>query len=98
MKQDSTYNRKYYLIRKIKADGFDLKKRNNSRLIIVPVQRIQEAIANKSIAELRRDYNYGLQIESVNRTAPKPKASKQVEPRRGYKKLISKIIEFLEKI
>lgn len=102
MKPDSTYNRKFYLIRKIKAAGFELKKRNNSRLIIVPVERIQEAYANKSIAELRSDYSYGLQIESVNSTAPKPKAkamaSKQVEPKRGYKKVILKLISFLEKI
>ncbi len=62
MKQDSTYNRKYYLIRKVKADGFELVKENNERKILIPNNRVNEAYCNPAISELSKLFQYGLQI------------------------------------
>ena len=64
MKETTTYNRKFYLIRKIKADGYQLTKENNRRVVLIPLDRVAEAQNNPAICELRRDYQYGAQIGS----------------------------------
>lgn len=65
MKEPSTYNRKYYLIRKIKAAGFQLQCRNNERIILVPLERYGEASRNSDIQELTEDFGYGVQVGTI---------------------------------
>lgn len=68
MKTDSTYSRKYYLVRKIKAEGFELHKSSNQRIIFVPENRVKDAQLSGAVTELINDYHYGLQY--VNSPAP----------------------------
>ena len=47
MKPDSTYDRKYYLIRKIERAGFTLSKTEGARIINVPHDLREKAEKNK---------------------------------------------------
>ena len=59
---DTTYDRKYYLIREIKKAGFELVKSEVERIIIVPFDKERQARLNKYVRELQNKYNYGIQL------------------------------------
>jgi type I restriction-modification system DNA methylase subunit len=56
-----TYDRKYYLNRKIKAAGFKLDLDLTTKTIMVTPELCEHAEANKALQELCREYNYGVQ-------------------------------------
>ena len=58
------YSRKYYLIRKLKAAGFELEKKDNVRTILVPVHKITKAQNDETIAELQRDHAFRVRVYS----------------------------------
>jgi hypothetical protein len=58
------YTRKYYLIRKLKAEGFDLLKSRNERVIIVPLNKLKDAEHSRTITELMKQHQYGVQLVS----------------------------------
>ena len=60
--QKNTYIRKYYLHRRIKADGFELQLEKCHKTIWVTSGNIEKANDNKYISELQHQYNYGVQI------------------------------------
>lgn len=57
----NTYDRKYYLNRKVKAAGFGLELEQTSKTIMVTPEMVEYAEANKALKELSMDYNYGVQ-------------------------------------
>lgn len=57
-----TYNRKYYLHRRIKSDGFDLQLEHTHKTINVNPDQIEQATKNGYVQELKNKYNYGIQI------------------------------------
>lgn len=57
----NTYDRKYYLNRKVKEAGFDLKLEETHKTIIIPPSKVNEALKNRYVRELRDKYNYGIQ-------------------------------------
>jgi hypothetical protein len=59
----TTYNRKYYLIRKLKADGWKLLLKDGQRTIVIPSDKIKEADDNQIIWELMNEYGFGAQIK-----------------------------------
>lgn len=59
----TTYNRKYYLIRKLKADGWKLLLKDGQRTIVIPSDKIEEADDNQIIWELMNGYGFGAQIQ-----------------------------------
>lgn len=61
MKPNSTYSRKYYLVRKIKAEGFELHKSSKQRIILVPANRAKDAQLSGAVTELVNEHHYGLQ-------------------------------------
>ena len=62
----TTYNRKYYLIRKVKAAGYQFYCRDNERQIVVPLERYGEAKRDPAITELMEDFGYGVQIGTIS--------------------------------
>jgi len=58
----TTYDRKYYLIRRIEKAGFEFSKKNNERIIQVPPNKVMQAERNKYVNELRKDHQYGVQM------------------------------------
>ena len=65
MKPDSTYDRKYYLIRKIERAGFTLSKTEGARIINVPHDLREKAEKNRAVRELRETYQYGVQLLTI---------------------------------
>jgi len=61
----NTYDRKYYLNRKIKAAGFKLDLDLTSKTIMVTPEMTEHAEANNALKELSRDYNYGVQYTLI---------------------------------
>lgn len=59
----TTYNRKYYLIRKLKADGWKLLLKDGQRTIVIPSDKIKEADDNQIIWELMNKFGFGAQIK-----------------------------------
>lgn len=57
----TTYDRKYYLIRRIKAAGFEFSKKSNERIILVPPNKVRQATTNKYVNELKREHQYSVQ-------------------------------------
>ena len=60
----TTYTRKYYLIRKLKAEGFELLKSENERMILVPLNKLPAAESSCTITELMKQHQYGVQLVS----------------------------------
>lgn len=57
-----TYNRKYYLHRRIKSSGFGLQLEHTHKTIEVKPDQVDAAKNNKYVTELQRDYSYGIQV------------------------------------
>jgi len=57
----NTYDRKYYLNRKVKAVGFKLELEQTSKTIMIPPSMSGYAELNKAVKELSKNYNYGVQ-------------------------------------
>ena len=57
----NTYDRKYYLNRKVKAAGFSLEMELTSKTILIPPDMVELAEANKALKELSSFYQYGVQ-------------------------------------
>lgn len=58
---DTTYKRKYYLIREVKKAGYELVKCGDNRIINVPWDKQNAARRNKYLQELRTKYQFGVQ-------------------------------------
>lgn len=63
-KPTSTYIRKYYLIRKAKADGFQLTKQNDLRIFWITSDKVQDVKQNKYLQELAKKHGYGIHIKN----------------------------------
>jgi len=61
----NTYDRKYYLNRKVKAAGFKLELEQTSKTIVVTPEMAQHADSNKALKELSKHYNYGVQYTLI---------------------------------
>jgi len=61
----NTYDRKYYLNRKVKAAGFKLELEQTSKTIVVTPEMASHAEANKALKELSKNYNYGVQYTLI---------------------------------
>jgi hypothetical protein len=61
----NTYDRKYYLNRKVKAAGFKLELEQTSKTIEVTPEMAAHAEVNKAVKELSMDYNYGVQYTLI---------------------------------
>ncbi|WP_372772152.1 hypothetical protein [Mangrovibacterium sp.] len=61
-RNNGTYNRRYYLHRRIKLAGFSIHYGDTERTILVREQQIRKAQTNKYVAELQREFNYGIQL------------------------------------
>ena len=57
----NTYDRKYYLNRKVKQAGFRLELDLTSKTIMVTPEMTEMAEANKALKELSINYQYGVQ-------------------------------------
>ena len=57
-----TYNRKYYLHRKIKSSGFSLKFDKCEKIISTTPDMTSVAKNNRYVNELQKDYRYGVQV------------------------------------
>jgi hypothetical protein len=76
----TTYNRKYYLIRKLKADGWKLLLKDGERTIVIPADKVKEADDNEIISELMYGYGFGAQIQ---RSIPEPPINRALIGYRG---------------
>lgn len=72
----TTYNRKYYLIRKLKADGWKLLLKDGERTIVIPADKVKEADDNEIISELMYGYGFGAQIQ---RSIPEPPINRALD-------------------
>lgn len=61
----NTYDRKYYLNRKVKAAGFKLELEQTSKTILIPPSMAGHAELNKAVKELSKNYNYGVQYTLI---------------------------------
>lgn len=61
----NTYDRKYYLNRKVKAAGFKLELEQTSKTIVVTPEMASHAEGNKALKELSKNYNYGVQYTLI---------------------------------
>lgn len=57
-----TYNRKYYLIREIKKDGFNLVSKKRERIIYIIPEMVDAAAKNKYLRELQQKHDFGIQL------------------------------------
>lgn len=57
----NTYERKYYLNRKVKEAGFRLELEQTSKTILITPEMAEHAEVNKAVKELSKDYSYGVQ-------------------------------------
>lgn len=57
-----TYNRKYYLIREIKKDGFNLVSKKRERIIYITPEMVDVAAKNKYLRELQQKHDFGIQL------------------------------------
>lgn len=62
MENKGTYDRKYYLHRRVKRDGFALQLEHCHKTILVEQSRIEEARENNYVRELQSIYSYGIQL------------------------------------
>lgn len=62
MDNKGTYNRKYYLHRRVKQDGFSLELERTHKTIAIQPEQIDPAKQNKYVAELQEKHSYGVQI------------------------------------
>lgn len=62
MENKGTYNRKYYLHRRIKAAGFNLHLEHKTKTISVLPDQVDTAKQDKYVAELKDQYSFGVQI------------------------------------
>ncbi|HAH24926.1 MAG TPA: hypothetical protein DCL77_14430 [Prolixibacteraceae bacterium] len=58
----NTYDRRYYLNRRVKSSGFELELEQTSKTILVGPDQVGEAVKNKALGELGEKYNYGVQF------------------------------------
>lgn len=58
----TTYNRKYFLTRSVQNKGFQKRYTNTERIIEVRPEQVEQAKADKHIAELHEKHQYGVQI------------------------------------
>jgi len=58
----NTYDRRYYLNRRVKSAGFSLELELTSKTILVPPEMVTEAMNNGALRELGKRYNYGIQF------------------------------------
>lgn len=57
-----TYKRKYYLIREIKKDGFNLVSKKRERIIYITPEMVDAAAKNKYLRELQQKHDFGIQL------------------------------------
>lgn len=57
-----TYKRKYYLIREIKKDGFNLVSKKRERIISITPEMVDAAAKNKYLRELQQKHDFGIQL------------------------------------
>ena len=57
-----TYNRKYYLHRQLKKQGFGLHLGDKNKTITVMADLADSANENKYVTELQSRFNYGVQF------------------------------------
>lgn len=57
-----TYKRKYYLIREIKKDGFNLVSKKRERIIYITSEMVDAAAKNKYLRELQQKHDFGIQL------------------------------------
>ena len=57
----TTYDRRYYLNRLIKKDGFELKLEQTAKTVFIPPEFVQASLKNQTLIELNKSYNYGIQ-------------------------------------
>ncbi|WP_299576626.1 hypothetical protein [uncultured Sunxiuqinia sp.] len=62
MSNKGTYQRKYYLHRRVKKAGFSLQLEQTHKTISVYPDEMDSARENKYVAELQAKHNYGVQI------------------------------------
>lgn len=63
-KRASTYIRKYYLIRRVKAAGFNLTKKNDLRVYWIRPDQQEAANNNQYLKELMAKHSYGVQVKN----------------------------------
>lgn len=61
----NTYDRKYYLNRKVKQAGFGLDLGEMTKTILVPPDLMAKAKKDIHVRELKEKYNYGVQFTLV---------------------------------
>jgi len=61
-KENTTYQRKYYLHRKVAATGAVLQLTQCERTILISPVQYENARDNKYIQELQTKYSYGVQL------------------------------------
>jgi uncharacterized protein YihD (DUF1040 family) len=61
----NTYDRKYYLNRKVKKAGFGLELGELTKTILVPPELMNKAKKDVHVRELKDRYNYGVQFTLV---------------------------------
>lgn len=57
----TTYERKYYLNKKVKQAGFQLKLELTAKTILVPPDHVHTALHHPAVQELSNCFNYGIQ-------------------------------------
>lgn len=62
MANKGTYNRKYYLHRMVKKQGYALELEQKHKTIIVKTDLVDAARENKYVTELQKKFSYGVQI------------------------------------
>jgi hypothetical protein len=62
MDNKGTYDRKYYLHRRIKSAGFRLQLEHMHKTIVITPDQVEPAKQDKYVAELQKQYSYGVQI------------------------------------
>lgn len=62
LEKRSTYQRKYYLHRRVKLAGYSLTLERCEKTINVKPQQTEKAKEDKYISELQKSFGYGVQI------------------------------------
>jgi len=78
------YQRKYYLIRKLKAEGYKLEKADGFRTILVPLNLLYRAEANSTIKELRANHQFRVRIVEIEPEAVQAELAFQQQNKRRY--------------
>lgn len=61
----NTYDRKYYLNRKVKKAGYELELGETTKTILVPPALAEKVKKDVHVHELKERYNYGVQFKMI---------------------------------